>query len=76
MKPVQPDDTLARVVGTQPQPRTEITRRLWRYIKAHELQDPRDGRVIRPDPPLRRVLGGKSRVSMFEIARHMNEHLR
>ncbi len=76
LKPVVPDEVLARVVGTTPQPRSEMTRRLWRYIKAHELQDPSDGRVIRPDQPLRHVLGEKRRVSMFEIPRHLNAHLR
>jgi chromatin remodeling complex protein RSC6 len=76
LQPVQPDDLLARVVGATPQPRPELTRRMWRYIKAHRLQDPEDGRVIRPDSTLRRVVGDKRRVSMFELARHINAHLR
>jgi chromatin remodeling complex protein RSC6 len=76
MKPVQPDDALADVVGRGAQPRPELTRRLWGYIKSHQLQDPSDGRVIRPDPTLRRVVGNQRRVSMFDLARHLNQHLR
>jgi chromatin remodeling complex protein RSC6 len=76
MKPVEPDEALADVVGREARPRTDLTRRIWRYIKSHSLQDPADRRVIRPDEKLRRVLGNKQRVSMFEIGRHMNAHLR
>lgn len=74
-KPVHPDDALAKVVGTRAQPRTEITRRLWTYIKDHHLQDPEDGRVVHPDDRLRVVLGGKRKVTMFEIPRHLNAHV-
>jgi chromatin remodeling complex protein RSC6 len=74
-KPVHPDGALAKVVGTRPQPRTEITKRLWLYIKNHHLQDPEDGRVVHPDATLRNVLGGKRKVSMFEIPRHLNAHV-
>lgn len=74
-KPVQPDDVLAAVVGDEPLPRTELTRRMWDYIKSHDLQDPDDRRVVRSDATLKRVFGQKSRVTMFEIARYMNEHV-
>src|SRR4051812_30221700 len=56
-KPVQPDDTLAEIVGRRAQARTEMVKQIWKYIKSHHLQDPKDGRVIRPDGPLGRVLG-------------------
>jgi chromatin remodeling complex protein RSC6 len=74
-KPVQPDDALAEIVGRRAQARTDMVKGIWKYIKAHRLQDPEDGRVIRPDGALGRVLGGKRRVSMFEIARFLNQHL-
>jgi DNA topoisomerase-3 len=72
---VQPDEALAEIVGRRAQARTDMIKRIWKYIKAHQLQDPSDGRVIRPDGVLGRVLGGKRRVSMFEIARYLNQHL-
>jgi chromatin remodeling complex protein RSC6 len=74
-KPVQPDDALAEIVGRRAQARTEMIKQIWKYIKSHHLQDPKDGRVIRPDGPLGHVLGEKRRVSMFEIARYLNLHL-
>jgi upstream activation factor subunit UAF30 len=74
-KPVKPDDALAEVVGARAQPRTQLIKRIWDYIKSHDLQDPKDRRVIRPDQTLGRVLPGK-RVSMFDIARLMNAHVR
>jgi upstream activation factor subunit UAF30 len=74
-KPVEPDDVLAKIVGAKAQPRTEMIKRIWSYIKSHKLQDPKDRRVIRPDGPLGRVLGDKRRVSMFEIAGFLNSHL-
>jgi chromatin remodeling complex protein RSC6 len=74
-KPVRPDDALAAIVGRRAQARTQMIKQIWSYIKSHHLQDPKDGRVIRPDGPLGRVLGDKRRVSMFEIARFLNLHL-
>jgi upstream activation factor subunit UAF30 len=74
-KPVEPDEALAQIVGAKPQPRTEMIKRIWNYIKSHKLQDPKDRRVIRPDGALSRVLGDKRRVSMFEIAGFLNSHL-
>lgn len=75
-KPVEPDDVLGEIVGHRAQARTEMTRRIWDYIKAHDLQDPEDGRIIHPDDALGRVLGDKPDVSMFEIARLLNAHVR
>lgn len=76
MKPVRPDEVLAGVIGAQPRTRGELTRDLWKYIKSHGLQDPDDGRVIHPDRALKRVLGDKRELSMFEISRGLNAHLR
>jgi chromatin remodeling complex protein RSC6 len=74
-RPVKPDDVLAKIVGPRAQARTQMVKQIWKYIKSHHLQDPKDGRVICPDGPLGRVLGDKRRVSMFEIARFLNLHL-
>jgi chromatin remodeling complex protein RSC6 len=75
-KPVHPDEALAEIVGARAQARTEMTKRIWKYIKSHNLQDPEDRRMIRPDDTLGRVLGDKDKVSMFEIAGFLNAHLR
>jgi len=74
-KAVEPDEALAKIVGPKAQPRTQMIKRIWSYIKSHELQDPKDRRVIRPDGVLGPVLGDKRRVSMFEIAGFLNAHL-
>ena len=74
-KPVQPDAALAAVVGKDPLPRTELTKRLWEYIRKHELQDPKDKRSIRADEKLLAVFDGKKVVSMFEMTKLVNGHL-
>lgn len=74
-QPVQPDAALARVVGREPKPRTEITKRMWDYIKKNDLQDPEDRRTIVADDTLRPIFNGKERVSMFEMTKLMNEHV-
>lgn len=74
-KPVEPDEALGAIVGRQAQPRTEMTRRLWDYIKQHHLQDPEDGRVIHPDRTLGKVVGDRD-VSMLELGRLLNAHVR
>ena len=74
-KPVQPDATLAAVVGSQPLPRTELTKRLWAYIREHQLQDAQDRRRIRADDKLRAVLDGQDSVTMFELTKFVNRHL-
>jgi chromatin remodeling complex protein RSC6 len=76
MKAMTPDPDLAAVVGSQPQPRTEITKRVWAYIKKNNLQDPKERRMINADDKLRKVFGGKGKVSMFEMTKHVNNHLK
>lgn len=76
MKPVQPDEALAAVVGEEPVPRTEITKRVWDYIKKNKLQDEKDRRSINADDKLRKVFNGKSKVSMFEMTKLVNGHLK
>ena len=71
-KPVQPDAALAAVVGKDPLPRTELTKKLWEYIRKHELQDPNDKRNVRADEKLLAVFDGKKVVSMFEMTKLVN----
>ena len=76
MKPVQPDDTLADVVGTKPIPRTEVTKRLWAYIKKNKLQDQKNKRMIKADDTLKVVFGGKATVNMFEMTKLVSKHVK
>jgi upstream activation factor subunit UAF30 len=76
MKPVQPDAALAKVVGDEPMPRTEITKRLWAYVKKKKLQDANDKRSILADELLGPVFDGKKKVTMFEMTSYVNKHLR
>ena len=76
MRPVQPDDTVAAVVGGKPIPRTEVTKRLWAYIKKNGLQDKKNKRMINADASLKAVFGGKSSVNMFEMTKLVNKHLK
>ena len=76
MKPVAPSATLAPVVGTKPIPRTEVTKRLWAYIKKHGLQDKKNKRMINADATLKAVFGGKSSVNMFEMTKLVSKHLK
>ena len=75
MKPMQPSNELAAVVGSQPQPRSEITKRVWDYIKKNGLQDQQNKRQINADDKLRPVFGGKKNVTMFEMTSLVNKHL-
>ena len=75
MKPMQPDDALGAVVGTSPIPRSEVTKRVWAYIKKNGLQDAKDRRSINADATLGPVLDGKKKVTMFELTKHVNNHL-
>lgn len=75
MKPMRPSASLSAVVGSNPQPRTEITKRLWAYIKRKGLQDSKNRRMINADDSLRPVFGGKRQVSMFEMTKLVNKHL-
>ncbi len=72
---MQPDDALAMVVGGRPMPRTELTKKLWAYIRRKGLQDARERRMINADEALRPVFGGKKQVSMFEMTRLVSGHL-
>jgi chromatin remodeling complex protein RSC6 len=76
MAPVTPDSALAAVVGDKPMPRTEITKRLWAYIKKNGLQDAKNRRMINADPTIKPVFGGKSSVNMFEMTRLVNKHVK
>lgn len=76
MKPVTPDATLAAVVGAKPGPRTDMTKRLWAYIKKHKLQDSKERRMINADAALKAVFGGKGRVNMFEMTKLVNKHMK
>jgi upstream activation factor subunit UAF30 len=76
MKPMQPSPQLSAVVGSNPIPRTEVTKKLWNYIKRKGLQDSKNRRMINADDNLRPVFGGSKQVSMFEMTRLVNKHLK
>ncbi len=76
MKPMNPSATLAAVVGNSPMPRTEVTSKLWGYIKKNNLQDKMNRRMINADDKLREVFGGKKQVSMFEMTKLVSKHLK
>ncbi|MEO8576846.1 MAG: SWIB/MDM2 domain-containing protein [Gemmatimonadales bacterium] len=76
MKPMTPSAQLATVVGSAPLPRTEVTKKLWGYIKRKGLQDSKNRRMINADDNLRPVFGGAKQVSMFEMTRLVNKHLK
>jgi chromatin remodeling complex protein RSC6 len=75
MKPMTPSDKLAEVVGSKAIPRTEVTKKLWAYIKKNGLQDKKNRRMINADANLKAVFGGKSSVNMFEMTKLVNKHL-
>src|SRR6476661_1739622 len=76
MKAMQPSSVLAAVVGAMPMPRTEVTKKIWDYIKRNKLQDAVNRRLINADEKLRAVFGGKSKVSMFEMTKLVSNHLK
>jgi len=76
MKPMTPSSELGAVVGTAPLPRTEVTKKLWAYIRRKDLQDSKNRRMINADDNLRAVFGGSKQVSMFEMTRLVNKHLK
>ena len=76
MKPVQPDSVLAAIVGSTPLPRSEITKKLWDYIKKNKLQDPTKKTLINADAALKAVFNGKSQVSMFEMTKLVSGHVK
>lgn len=76
MKPMNIGDALQPIVGSKPLPRTEVTKRLWDYIKKNKLQDKKNRRNINADEKLKAVFGGKSQVSMFELAKIVGKHVK
>lgn len=76
MKPMTPTSALAEVVGPKAMPRTEVTKKLWVYIKKHKLQDSKNRRMINADEALKPIFGGKKQVSMFEMTKLVSKHLK
>jgi upstream activation factor subunit UAF30 len=76
MKPMQPDAALSAVVGSKPIPRTEVTKKLWQYIKRKGLQDKKNRRNINADAALKVVFGGKGTVNMFEMTKLVSRHMK
>jgi upstream activation factor subunit UAF30 len=76
MKALTPSADLAKVVGSKPLPRTEVVKKLWQYIKKHNLQDAKNRRNINADANLKPVFGGKKQVSMFEMTKLVSKHLK
>ena len=74
MQPMKVSEELAAVIGKGPMPRTEVTKKIWKYIKSHKLQDPKNKRNILPDEKLSKVLGKKS-INMFQMTKVINKHL-
>jgi len=76
MKPMTPSPQLSEVIGNKPVPRTEVTKKLWAYIKKNKLQDQKNKRMIKADDALKPVFGGKATVNMFEMTKLVNKHLK
>ena len=76
MKPVQPDAALSAVVGSSPMPRTELTKKIWAYIKRNGLQDKKNRRNINADDKLKAVFNGKSQVNMFQMTALVAKHVK
>ena len=76
MKPMSPSAALSDVVGSKAMPRTQVTKKLWEYIKKHKLQDSKNRRMINADESLKKVFGGKKQVSMFEMTKLVSKHLK
>ena len=76
MKAMTPSSVLAAVIGSMPMPRTEVTKKIWDYIKKNKLQDAINRRLINADEKLRAVFGGKGKVSMFEMTKLVSNHLK
>ncbi|MCB1067421.1 MAG: hypothetical protein KDK96_08970 [Chlamydiia bacterium] len=75
MKPMNVSKELSEVIGTGPMPRTQVTKKLWDYIKKHKRQDPENKRNIIPDEKLAKVFGSKKAINMFEMTKKVNKHL-
>jgi chromatin remodeling complex protein RSC6 len=76
MKPMMPSATLGEVIGTKPMPRTEVTKKLWAYIKKNGLQDAKKRTMINADSALKAIFGGRTQVSMFEMTKLVSKHLK
>ena len=76
MKPLKPSAALGAVIGDKAMPRTEVTKKLWAYIKRKKLQDSKNRRMINADESLKPVFGGKKQVSMFEMTKLVSKHLK
>jgi chromatin remodeling complex protein RSC6 len=76
MAPMQISDELAAVIGKGPMPRTEVTKKLWVYIKKHKCQDTKNRRNINPDEKLAKVFGGKKAINMFDMVKVVSKHLK
>ena len=76
MAPLTPSSQLGEVVGSKPLPRTEIIKKIWDYIKKNKLQDSKNRRMINADGKLKTVFGGKDQISMFELAKVVNKHVK
>ncbi|MBP7795772.1 MAG: hypothetical protein KA059_03225 [Elusimicrobiales bacterium] len=76
MAPVTPDEILGEIVGAKPLPRTQITKKIWDYIKKNGLQDKKNKRMINTDEKLAKVFGNKKQISMFEIAVYVKKHVK
>ncbi len=76
MKALTPSADLAAVIGNKAVPRTEATKKIWAYIKANKLQDAKNKRAINTDAKLKPVFGGKGQITMFEIGKYLNNHLK
>jgi chromatin remodeling complex protein RSC6 len=76
MRPMTPSAALGAVIGTNAMPRTEVTKKIWGYIKRNSLQDKKNKRMINADDKLKPVFGGKGQVSMFEMTKLVNKHLK
>lgn len=75
MKPMKVSADLSEIVGKGPMPRTEVTKKLWVYIKKHKLQDPKNKRNINADDKLKKIFGSKKTVSMFDMTKLVSKHL-
>jgi chromatin remodeling complex protein RSC6 len=75
MKPMQPSEHLAKIVGTEPLPRTEVTKKIWAHIKKHKLQNPKNKREILADDKLQPIFGSK-KLDMFQMTKAVNKHLK
>ena len=75
MKPMQPSEHLAKIVGTEPLPRSEVTKKIWAHIKKHNLQNPKNKREILADDMLQPIFGA-DRLDMFQMTKAVNKHLK